>query len=278
MPWTCLRKRKALKPEKAISRLWMHRILEEIINSAEIRAESLEFQPLRVHARSIRESIENARRRGEIPIISEVKPASPTRTFRDLTPSDAADIAGVMERAGACGISVLTEPDHFHGSIENLKAVRESVSLPVLRKDFIVRETQIVESEADMMLLIAGVLSERLAEFIGLVEDLGAEPLVEVHTQAEAERVLAGDADLIGINNRDLETMEVDLRVTETLAPMIRRERPDAVIIAESGVRTPADVLRMIESSADAVLVGGAIMEGEIYKNTERLVHAGDAE
>jgi len=268
--------RKALKPKKVISHVWMHRILEEIIESSEIRAESLEFRFLTVHARSIRESIGNARMRGDIPIISEVKPSSPTRTFREITPSDAADIARVMERAGACGVSVLTEPDYFHGKIENLEAVRESVSLPVLRKDFIVREPQIVESEADMMLLIAGILSEKLGGFIRLVVDVGAEPLVEVHTLAEAERVLATDADLIGINNRDLETMEIDLGVTEALAPIIRGERPDAVIIAESGVRTPADVLRMIESGADAVLVGGMIMEGEIYKNTERLVHAGD--
>ena len=254
----------------------MHRILEEIINSAEIRAENLKLRSLTIHARSIRKSIENTQRLGKIPIISEVKPASPAKTFRDLTPSDAADIARVMERAGACGVSVLTEPDHFHGSLENLKAVRDCVSVPVLRKDFIVQENQIMESEADMMLLIAGILSERLGMFIGVVEDVGAQPLVEVHTLAEAKRVLSSDADLIGINNRDLETMEIDLGITEALAPMIRRERPDAIIIAESGIRGPEDVLRMIKSGADTVLVGGMIMEGEIYMNTHRLVHAGE--
>jgi len=254
----------------------MHQILEEIIKFAEIRAENLKLRSLTVRARSIRESIENTQKLGNVPIISEVKPASPTKTFRDLMPSDAADIARVMERAGACGVSVLTEPDYFLGSIENLESVRTSVSVPVLRKDFIVRENQIVESEADMMLLIAGILSERLGGFIRMVEDVGAHALVEVHTLAEAERVLSSDADLIGINNRDLESMEIDLGITEALAPMVRRERPDAIIIAESGVRGPEDVLRMIKSGAYAVLVGRMIMEGEIYRNTHRLVHAGE--
>jgi indole-3-glycerol phosphate synthase len=252
----------------------MHKILQEIIQSTGKRAKQLQTLSLTVEDRSLKTSITSKQKKRYVPVISEVKPASPTRNFRETTPSDAARIAGEMERAGACAISVLTEPDYFHGSIENLQAVRDKVSLPVLRKDFIINKNQITEVEADLMLLIAGIIGSELKEFIDAVQDIGAQPLVEVHTKEEADFVLSTDAEIIGINNRDLNTFEVNLSTTEQLAPIIRRERPDAIIISESGVNTTQDALLMINSGADAILVGSAIMEGDIYQNTYKLVHS----
>jgi indole-3-glycerol phosphate synthase len=251
----------------------MHRILQEIIQSAEKRATHLQPRTLKLEGRSLRASIKHAQKKAHIPIIAEVKPASPTRRFKEITHVDAALIAGEMERAGACAVSVLTEPDFFHGSVENLKAVRWSVEIPVLRKDFIIDKNQVTEVEADLMLLIAGILRERLGEFVKAVGEVGAQPLVEVHTVEELELALSTDADIIGVNNRNLNSFEINLNTTEQLAPMIRRERPDAIIISESGMKTPEDALRMMEY-ADAILVGSAIMEGDIYQNTYKLVHA----
>lgn len=253
----------------------MHRTLEEIIKTTQRRTAHLQEQSMwHVDDRSLKASIEQARKKRHVPIISEVKPASPTRGFRDVAPPDAVRIAREMEQAGACGISVLTEPDHFHGSIENLRAVRENIALPVLRKDFIIHRAQIAEVEADLVLLIAGILGRRLKSFIKTVMDAGAKPLVEIHTKDEAEAVLSSDAEIIGVNNRDLNTFDINLDTTRQLAPLLREERPDAVIISESGVATPGDALSMLHSGADAILVGSAIMEGDIYQNTWKLVHA----
>ncbi|CAD6493178.1 MAG: Indole-3-glycerol phosphate synthase [Candidatus Argoarchaeum ethanivorans] len=253
----------------------MHKILEDIICSSQKRARHLQPEPFTINAKSLKKSIEKAQESELVPIISEVKPASPTQNFKKITPVYAAQIAGEMERAGACAISVLTEPNYFHGSIENLKSVREQVNLPVLRKDFIVSKNQITEVETDMVLLIAGVLHKQLNKFITEVEKTGAIPIVEVHSPEELEEVLSTDAQIIGINNRNLNTFEIDLEAVKQIAPMIRKERADAIIIAESGVRTPEDALQMIESGADAILVGSAIMEGNAYTNTYKLVHAG---
>ena len=253
----------------------MHKILEDIICSSKERARYIQPEPFTIRAKSLKESIKKAQENGLVPIISEVKPASPTHNFKKITPVHAAQIAGEMERAGACAISVLTEPNYFHGSIENLKSVREQVSLPVLRKDFIVNKNQIIEVETDLVLLIAGVLHKQLDKFIMEVEKTGAEAIIEVHTPEELEDVLSTDAQIIGINNRNLSTFEIDLETVKQIAPIIRKERPDAIIIAESGVRTPEDTLQMIESGADAILIGSAIMEGDTYTNTYKLVHAG---
>lgn len=249
----------------------MHRIINEILESTEKRAHSLqENKKRRIDARSFKESINRAKQQDMIPVIAEVKPSSPTRFIRTVTPQDAAKIAGQMEAAGAAAISVLTEPQFFKGSVENLKVVRKTVKIPVLRKDFIIDKAQICEAESDLILLIAGILGEKLDDFVNEAISCGREPLVEVHNRTELENALMTRAGIIGINNRDLTTMKVDITTTEKLASLVSGR----MIISESGISTPQEAVRMIEAGADAILVGTSIMQGDIYEKTYELVHA----
>jgi len=157
----------------------------------------------------------------------------------------------------ACAISVLTEPTHFKGSLENAVIARKA-GLPVLRKDFIFDERQLQEAQADLVLLIAS-LGIDLGRFVDLARAHGMEPLVEVHTGPELEEALKTDARIIGINNRNLNTLEVDLETFERLAP--RAKEAGVFLVAESGVHTREDAQRMIEAGADVLLVGTALME-----------------
>lgn len=156
----------------------------------------------------------------------------------------------------ACAISVLTEPTHFKGSLENAVIARRG-GLPVLRKDFIFDERQLSEVQADLVLLIAS-LEIDLQRFVDQARALGMEPLVEVHTGAELERALGTDARIIGINNRNLNTLEVDLGTFERLAPQAKEA--EVFLVAESGVHSREDARRMIEAGADALLVGTELM------------------
>lgn len=204
-----------------------------------------------------------------ISVIAEVKPSSPTRDFADFDPAEA---AAAMERGGASAISVLTEPTRFGGSLENLEAVREAVEVPVLRKDFVVDERQLHETArmgADAVLLIARFLDD-LDRFVEVSKDLGLEPLVEVHNGEELEKALDTEAEVVGVNSRNLETLEVDLAVAEELIPRI-----DRVSVAESGIRSRGDVGRVKDAGADAALIGTAIVEGDIEKMTRMFVEAG---
>jgi indole-3-glycerol phosphate synthase len=169
-----------------------------------------------------------------------------------------AKYARIYESCGACAISVLTEPIHFRGSIENLLLARERAELPILRKDFIFDPRQIREAPADLVLLIAA-LGLDLGSFVEGIRSWGAEPLVEVHDQREMEMALKTDADIIGINNRDLGTLEVDLGTFEMLAPLARDA--GVFLVAESGISSRADALRMVRAGADALLVGSALMQ-----------------
>ncbi|MBE0523741.1 MAG: indole-3-glycerol-phosphate synthase [Methanosarcinales archaeon] len=254
----------------------MHRIIDEIILSTEIRIKNIRNNDAgtTVTVRSLAQSIRSAKSNHYIPVIAEVKPASPTTHNRDVTSLEAAWIARTMERAGAAAISVLTEPRFFHGNLENLEKVRSVVDIPVLRKDFIIDPKQIYEIKSDLILLIAGILGDRLPEFIKLATQRGLQPLVEVHNEQELMAALDTDAEIIGINNRNLNTMEVDLATTETLAHIIKQHDPNRIIISESGIQSPDDVKRVIGAGADAVLVGTSIMKGDIYLNTKRLVDA----
>lgn len=254
----------------------MHKIIDEIISSTEIRVKNIRNNDTgRTSAvRNLAQSILSAKSNNCIPVIAEVKPASPTTHNKDVTSLEAAGIARTMERAGAAAISVLTEPKFFHGSLENLEQVRSAVDIPVLRKDFIIDPKQIYEIESDLILLIAGILGDRLPEFIRIAAQRGLQPLVEVHNKQELMAALDTDAEIIGINNRNLNTMEVDLATTEILAPIIRQHDPNRIIISESGIQSPDDVRRVIGAGADAVLVGSSIMKGDIYQNTKRLVDA----
>ncbi|MDL5502246.1 MAG: indole-3-glycerol-phosphate synthase, partial [Candidatus Methanoperedens sp.] len=216
----------------------------------------------RVNPRDFKKSIKDKKQKGLIPVISEVKPSSPTRFIRNVTPLEAAGIASQMESAGAAAISVLTEPDFFKGSIRNLISVRENVKIPVLRKDFIINKNQIHEVESDLVLLIAGILGDELDDFVNEAISSGREPLVEVHNSDELENALATQTNIIGINNRNFTSMKVDITTTEKLASLISNR----IIISESGISSPDDAVRMIDAGADAILVGTSIMLGNVYE------------
>ncbi|MGB8218056.1 MAG: indole-3-glycerol-phosphate synthase [Candidatus Methanoperedens sp.] len=251
----------------------MHPIINEILESTKKRIPLItDYQKKNMTARDFRENIKTIKQKNLIPVIAEVKPSSPTRFIRNVTPEDAAGIATQMEAGGAAAISVLTEPQFFKGSLENLKTVRNAVKIPVLRKDFIIDKAQIHEVESDLLLLIAGILGDKLGDFVDETLSSGLEPLVEVHNEKELEYALSTATGIIGINNRDLTTMKVDITTTEKLAPLISGR----TIISESGISSREDAVRMIDSGVDAILVGTSIMQGNIYDKTHELVHALD--
>jgi len=174
-----------------------------------------------------------------------------------MSPEEVARYANLYAENGACAISVLTEPTHFMGSLENVGIARET-GLPVLRKDFIFDERQFREVQADLVLLIAS-LDTDLVRFIDHARSQGMEPMVEVHTMEELDSVLKTNAKIIGINNRNLKTLQVDLGTFERLAPVAKDA--GVFLVAESGVHSREDARRMIDAGADALLVGTALME-----------------
>jgi indole-3-glycerol phosphate synthase len=203
-----------------------------------------------------------------VSVIAEVKRASPSRGALATIPDPAA-LAAEYEVGGAAAISVLTEQRRFGGTLDDLSAVRDTVSVPVLRKDFIVTSYQLWEARAygaDMALLIVAALDqEALVSLIERASSIGLTPLVEVHDAAEIERALAADARLIGVNARNLKTLEVDRTTFARLAPLI----PDDVVrIAESGVRGPHDVIDHARNGADVVLVGETLVTGANPRST----------
>ena len=195
--------------------------------------------------------------------ICEVKKASPSKgiiseDFPYL------DIAGEYELAGADAISVLTEPQFFLGSDRYLSEIRETVDIPLLRKDFIVDAFQIEQSArlgADAILLICAILTQQqLGEYIGVADELGLSCLVETHDEAELETALRAGARIIGVNNRNLKTFEVDTGNSARLRGLV----PDGVIfVSESGIQTAADVMRLRACGVNAVLVGEALMRAD---------------
>ncbi|MCO8267409.1 indole-3-glycerol phosphate synthase [Haloferax sp. AB510] len=219
-----------------------------------------------VDARSFPEAVAETEAAGRVPVIAEVKPTSPTT--EGVREDDPVELAREMVAGGATALSVLTEPEHFGGSAESLRRIREAVDVPVLRKDFIMNEAQLDVVESDLVLLIARFVGEGLPDLVEAARDRGFQPLVEVHTREELTAALAAGADIVGINNRDLGKLEVDLGTFEALAP----EAPeDVLLVAESGVKSVEDAQRMREAGADALLVGTAIMDGDVRQNTETL-------
>ena len=199
-------------------------------------------------------------------LIAEVKKASPSAGI--IRPDfDPVRIAREYEAAGAACLSVLTDRTFFQGSPDDLERIRAAVKLPLLRKDFIIDERQILEAAemgADAILLIVRILNdESLKHFHSLAAGAGLAALVEVHDEAELDRALAIGARLIGVNNRDLDTLTVDLGTTERLAAKIARhpEAEDKLLVAESGIQTRADAARMQRAGAGAILVGEALLK-----------------
>lgn len=228
---------------------------------------------LSVDARPFPEAVAAAEAEGRVPVVAEVKPTSPTT--EGTRSDDPVALAREMVAGGATALSVLTEPDHFGGSTENLRRVREAVDVPVLRKDFVVDEAQLDAVEADLVLLIARFVGDDLADLIGAARARGFQALVEVHDRDELDRAVGAGATVIGVNNRDLSKLVVDLETFESVAPRVPE---DVTLIAESGVTSVEDARRMRAAGADALLIGTAIMEGDVRENTERFVAAEAAE
>jgi len=207
---------------------------------------------------SLREAI---RRKKKMAIIAEMKKASPSAGVL-RTNFDPAQLAVEYQLGGAAALSVLTDKKYFGGSLSYIRQIRPLVQIPVLRKDFIVDSYQVLEARAfgaDAVLLIAAALSIRsLHELLSTAHSLQMDALVEVHNPQELESALAAGANLIGINNRNLETFSVDLAVTERLAS---RVSPDITLVAESGVHSPADARRMYQAGAHALLIGTYFMQ-----------------
>ena len=198
--------------------------------------------------------------RNGLNVLAELKPASPSHgVLRE--PFEPSGLAAALESAGAVALSVLTESEFFRGSLKNLRDARKSVNLPVLRKDFIFDPWQVWEAranDADSFLLMAAVLREApLRDLIALGRELGMEPLVEVHTAEELGRALAAGSRIIGVNNRDLKTL--DVRV-ETSFELIERIPEDCLAVSESGLRSRDDLQKLREAGFDAFLIGEHLM------------------
>jgi indole-3-glycerol phosphate synthase len=201
--------------------------------------------------------------RDAINVLAELKPASPSRgVLRD--PFDAIDLAKSLEVGGAAALSVLTEEDFFHGSLKSLRDARKNTNLPVLRKDFIFDPWQVWESranDADSFLLIVAALGDiQLGELISLGRELGMEPLVEVHKREELERAITGGARIIGVNNRDLKTLNVRM---ETSYELIAEIPEYCVAVSESGLRSNEDLQKLRAAGFDAFLIGEHLMLSE---------------
>jgi indole-3-glycerol phosphate synthase len=193
-------------------------------------------------------------------VLAELKPASPSRgVIRE--PFEPAELAQGLEAAGACALSVLTEGEFFLGSLKNLRDARKAVRLPVLRKDFIFDTWQVWETranDADSFLLIVATLSDGLLrDLIALGREIGMEPLVEVHTSEELDRAVAAGSRIIGVNNRDLKTMAIDVN---TSFELIGRIPDECVAVSESGLRSSTELLKLRAAGYDAFLVGTRLM------------------
>lgn len=238
-------------------------ILDRIVESTRARLTSMPHVvevDIPYRHRSMRDAILNVP--GRNAIIAELKYASPSRGKIGVT-TGPGDLAGELESGGAVALSVLTEPDYFGGSTASLPLVRERTGVPLLRKDFIIDMRQLYETralQADAVLLIARVLGKSLPLFVETTQGLGLEPLVEVHSRDEVALALASGTEIIGINNRDLNSGKIDLTTTEILSSLL--DDGEHIIISESGICWPCDVSRM-RKYCDAYLIGSAITSSE---------------
>ena len=194
-------------------------------------------------------------------IIAEVKKSSPSKG-RIREDFDPIKIASIYEANGAAAISVLTDEEFFEGKNSYLSEIKETVSLPLLRKEFIIDPYQIYETRiigGDAILFIAGLLEEKtLRQFIDLAESIGLSPLVEVHSREELDRALAAGAGIVGINNRKLKTFSTDLTTSLELAPSIPGDR---IVVSESGIHTREDIVTLMKKGIHTFLIGEALMK-----------------
>jgi indole-3-glycerol phosphate synthase len=237
----------------------LQEILKEVREEVERRKAEDPFRGL-PPPRKKRSLIGEIRKASGVSVIAEVKRASPSAG--QLRPNaDVVKLARLMVKGGAIGISVLTEPKYFKGEPRFLRELSETLEVPLLCKDFVIDPYQLSEAArlgADAVLLITRILEQGdLSSFLAQARELGMEALVEVTNEPELERALSAGAEFIGINNRDLETLDVDLSRTEELAPLVPR---GATIVSESGIESVEDVRRVLRAGAHAVLVGTSII------------------
>jgi len=255
-------------------KLEVAKLPERLIAAGDLRDAMLERGEQRDFLAALRQP-----RAGDVALIAEVKKASPSKGVICQN-FDPVRIAREYEAGGASCLSVLTDEKFFQGSLEYLRQIREAVTLPLLRKDFIIDERQILEAiewGADAILLIVAILDDgRLKRFHDLALEAGLAALVEVHDEAELTRAQAMGAKLIGVNNRDLKTFKVDLATTERLAGALfprgnTNESP--LLVAESGIYTRADVERLAKCGAKAILVGESLVrDGGISSKAKELL------
>jgi indole-3-glycerol phosphate synthase len=246
-------------------------ILEKIINTKRERVESANrlrsIEELRDMAAERRTGVESHQflravsSRSRVNVITEYKRASPSKGLLNDT-ADPSETAQVYERSGAAAISVLTEEDHFLGSLANLETVRSAVSIPVLRKDFIFDEYQIVESAAsgaDAVLLIVSMLTQNeLTRLLACANEHLLDVIVEVHDERELHIAVSSGAPIIGVNNRDLKSFEVSLDVSREL---IKHAPAGTVMISESGLRSAAEIRELHQLGYSAFLIGETLMK-----------------
>lgn len=262
-----------------MSETFLQEILRVTRSRVESQKRSVDLPKLRASALSIRSAAESQRflaalsAKNGVNIIAEIKRASPSKGIINEQ-IDVAEVAERYEAGGACSISVLTEETFFKGLLDDLRVVRQTVDLPILRKDFIVDEFQIYEAAeagADAILLIVAALTaENLKYFLRLVEnDLGMDALVEVHTLKELQIAIDIGAKIIGINNRDLHSFNVSLDVSRDL---IRHRPPNTLIIAESGLSTPDEIEELKALGFNAFLIGETFMRsGNVVNELRKL-------
>ncbi|CAB1062852.1 Indole-3-glycerol phosphate synthase (EC [Olavius sp. associated proteobacterium Delta 1] len=257
----------------------MHQRLAEIIAEKKNEVAGLK-KAMPVYSGSQLPSIRDFRAAVSAPnrinLIAEIKFASPS-AGRIRSKTDPILIGRIYEDSGAAAISLLTDKRFFQGDLNQLPRLKKAISLPILRKDFIIDEVQVRQSfvyGADAILLIARILSQaQLAELISACRALGMDPLTEVHDRDDLEKAIDAGAEIIGINNRDLDSFTIDINTTFELAPLVPADR---VVISESGLAEKADIRSLKDVRVQAVLVGSALMKSDdLAGKTTELVDAG---
>ena len=225
--------------------------LKKETSQAQLQKIIADLEPCRNFKKALKSGVCN--------IIAEVKCASPSRG-RLIESFDPVRIAGIYEQNGAAAISVLTDEKYFSGHKDYLDHIRKEVNLPLLRKDFIIDTLQIYETRAigaDAILLIVRVLGKKLAEYISLSKEIGLSPLVEVHTQEELDLALDAGAEIIGINNRNLDTFVTDIETSRRLKARIPA---DKIVVAESGIRERKDIESLMQAGINVFLIGESLV------------------
>ncbi len=246
-------------------------ILDDIINTKKLEVEKLREAYRGKEVEKLAQSLPKPRdfykafKKDRISLIAEIKKASPSAgVIRERL--DPITLAKTYEESGASAVSVLTDKKFFMGALEHLKAAKESTTIPILRKDFIINEAQIYESRiagADAILLIVRVLSDDdLKKFIKLAQELGMASLIEVHTADEAARAYSAGAKIIGINNRDLSNFALDINTTINILKSMP-ELKKTIVVSESGIESGKDVKLLVEAGVDAILVGEGILRSK---------------